>query len=100
MIVRKIAMWGNVLYAVAAVVALVVLLGLGSAPWRAYANVVGFIVIACAAAGALQQEEAAAAEAVEQRRGLGRRTQGQDGHGGAVGGGGWGRLDHSRPIGV
>lgn len=43
---RAIVLWSNMIYLAAALVALGVLFGLGAAPWRAYANVLGFVVVA------------------------------------------------------
>jgi hypothetical protein len=39
------ALWGNLLYAVCVVAAMGVLVGLGPAPWRAYANVLLALII-------------------------------------------------------
>lgn len=39
------ALWGNLLYVGCFLVAMGVLMGLGPAPWRAYANVLVFLVI-------------------------------------------------------
>ncbi|MFQ5512742.1 MAG: hypothetical protein ACE5EO_12960 [Candidatus Krumholzibacteriia bacterium] len=55
--IRPLALWGNLLYGVGFIAALNVLLGLGGAPGRAYANVL--LVVAIAAATPLLNVRAA-----------------------------------------